>query len=319
MDAEGVKAGIGLVLLAIAAGVVPVEMVAVVAGVVVGGLAYPRFADDPPAVPHAAVEIEAANLGQVLHGGGDAAKGVGRAALGAVDVDEGRRLHLQGLPHFLAQVVGKLAARRALDDNAQYLGRHALVAVLGARLVAEFQSAYLLHHVVAVVEPGDGVKALEMLEVKAVGVVEIESALHVQQVADGQLLPHGGFLLQLGQVVGDGVVDAADVAVVDGDAAHERGDGLGNGEDGGQAVGRDVAPVFLIDDAVVMYDHHSLCLAFRVQCLGDDGVGPVGLVRGEGEAERRGVVGNDVTGALFETVDVRSVGPVGAVCPDDGA
>jgi len=73
----------------VAAGIVPIEVVAVIAGVVIAAHVYPLFANDTLSIPHTFVQIEPANLCQVLHGGGDAAEAVGHLMPGAVDVYQG--------------------------------------------------------------------------------------------------------------------------------------------------------------------------------------------------------------------------------------
>ena len=74
--------------------VIPIEMVAVVTGIVVGRLMYPIFADDTLAIPYAVIEIKAPQLGQILHGEGDTAKSMGHVMSMVVDIYQRWRFHL---------------------------------------------------------------------------------------------------------------------------------------------------------------------------------------------------------------------------------
>ena len=163
-DAKGIVAGIFWADEAFVVDVVPVEMVAVIAGVAVGGLPYPILAHDASAVPHSIIEIESANLGKILDSKRDAAERVCKVVFPAVDVDQRRMLHTQWLPHTLAEVVGIPLAGSPLDDRAEDCRRHALVAELSARLAAEFQPSDLPHDVVPIIKPRHSVDHLQVLQ-----------------------------------------------------------------------------------------------------------------------------------------------------------
>ena len=131
----------------------------------------------------------------------------------------------------------------------------------------ELQTAYLLHQVVSIVQSRHGMQTFQSLQIQVIGIVEIQSAAHIQQMTDGELLPHRILLHQFRQIVGHGIIDTLDIAVVNGNAAQQRGNRLGNREHRSQTVGGKIAPIFLIDDAVVLDNEHTLCLALHIHRL----------------------------------------------------
>ena len=136
-----------------------------------------------------------------------------------------------------------------------------------ARLTSEFQPADLLHQVVAIVQFRHRIKTFQALQLKRIGIVEVQSAPHVQQVSDGEFLPHRVFLLELRQIVSHHIVHTLDVALVHSNAAHQRRDRLRHREDRAQPVDGDVAHIMLIDDAVVMDDENTLRVCLTLQGL----------------------------------------------------
>lgn len=122
-----------------------------------------------------------------------------------------------------------------------------------------------------------------------------------------------------------------DVTVVNCNATQERRDGLGDRENGGQAVGREIAPVVLVDDAVIVEDKNSLGVALSVECLPEGavtammrfivevhGVNPVGTPA-NGKLKSLLAVGNGIDFALLEAEDIGIVLAISPQAPDNGA
>ena len=91
--------------------VVPIEMIAVIVGRIAGGLTYPFFTDDALAVPHSTVKVKTANLRKIQHCAGYAAERMGDIVLATVYINNGRGLHLQRFPYFLAEIISIASAR----------------------------------------------------------------------------------------------------------------------------------------------------------------------------------------------------------------
>ncbi len=64
-NAMSIEAGILRLVGTDAAQVVPIEMIAVIVGRIVGGLTYPFFTDDALAIPHSTVKVKTANLRKI--------------------------------------------------------------------------------------------------------------------------------------------------------------------------------------------------------------------------------------------------------------
>ena len=175
---------------------------------------YPLRAHDAPSIPHPFVQVKSPYLCKIPCGGRDATEAVGGPMRAAVDIHECRGFHLQRLPDLFAQIIGERNARGPFYHQAKYLRGHAFVSILGAGLAAELEFTHLPWHIVAVVQPGNSKQTLHILQVHAVGIVEIQAASHVQQVTDCQFLPHGILFLKLGHIFCNGIVDAADIAFI---------------------------------------------------------------------------------------------------------
>lgn len=64
-NAMNIKAWILRLIGTDAAQVVPIDMIAVIVGCIVGGLAYPFFTDDALTIPHSTVKVKTANLRKI--------------------------------------------------------------------------------------------------------------------------------------------------------------------------------------------------------------------------------------------------------------
>lgn len=118
-NAMSIKAWILRLIGTDAAQVVPIEMIAVIVGCIVGGLAYPFFTDDALTIPHSTVKVKTANLRKIQHCAGYAAERMGDIVLATVYINNGRGLHLQRLPHLLAEIIGIASARSPFDNHAK--------------------------------------------------------------------------------------------------------------------------------------------------------------------------------------------------------
>ena len=148
-------------------------------------------------------------------------------------------------------------------------------------------------------------------------------------MTDGELLPHRILLHQFRQIVGHGIIDTLDKALVNGNAAHERGDGLWDREHGAQSVDGDVAHVVLIDDAVVLDNEHTLILALHVHRLHESdiltvwrlgvemqGINPWSPLFGNRKVERLFTLGNRVMNMFLKAVDTRTIFAVSHISSD---
>ena len=114
----------------------------------------------------------------------------------------------------------------------------------------------------AVIQSRYGVDSLQLLDVERILISKVQAAEHTEQVTDGKHLPSWVPPLQFRQVFGHGIVDAFYITFIHCDAAQQRCYGFGHGEYSRQTVGREIAPVHLVNDIVVMDDHYPLRGAF---------------------------------------------------------
>ena len=120
-NSMSIKAGILSLICTDAAQVVPIEMIAVIVGCIVGRLTYPFLADDTFAVPYSTIKVKTTYLCKIFHCGGYAAERMGDIVLTTVYINNGWGLHLQRLPHFLTKIISIASARCPFDNYTKNL------------------------------------------------------------------------------------------------------------------------------------------------------------------------------------------------------
>ncbi len=218
-----------------------------------GGVGDPADRQDVAPTRLAAVQHELTEPAVVAQRHADAAA----AALVARDVldPDGVLLHAVGLPDLLRQVLGHRLADGVGKQHAGEVRLAGLVDELGARRRLARQAAHVADHRI---DAGLDVDEADLGHV-GIGVGVVLVPLHAR--GHGDQLAHVdavvGAALQLGDVGGDRIVQALDLAVLDRRADQGRGHRLGHRERGPPLLGATAQAIALQHDAPVLDHQHA--------------------------------------------------------------